>query len=224
MKNKIIKRILFCMCTIFFASLVVPIEGRASNKDIKLTHTDQRVEASLELQNDVLSHSISNYEEELEYEEFDVPYNDFKSYMPYQINGKSIFSESSKQYQLQENAYTSVPGLRSVNGYWCVAIGTGYKNVEIGDYAEAILENDIVIPIIVADIKADIHTDSSNRITIHDNSAIEFIVDLQHLDEPAKRMGDISYLTETYQSPVIKLRFYNRNYFSEHSEEMNEEN
>ena len=61
MKNKIIKRILFCMCTIFFASLVVPIEGRASNKDIKLTHTNQRVEASLELQTDVLSHSILNY-------------------------------------------------------------------------------------------------------------------------------------------------------------------
>ena len=93
MKNKI-KRILFCMCTIFFASLVVPIEGRASNKDIKLTHTNQRVEASLELQNDVLSHSIMDNEEELEYEEFDVPYNDFKSYMPYQINGKSIFSVS----------------------------------------------------------------------------------------------------------------------------------
>lgn len=224
MKNAIL-RILFCMCTIFFTSLVVPIEGRASNQDIVFhTYTSEDLETSSELQNDVINHSIIETEKEIEYEEFDVPYNDFKSYMPYQINGKSIFSSSSKQYQLQENAYTSVPGLRSVNGYWCVAIGTGYKNIEIGDYAEAILENDIVIPIIVADIKADIHTDSSNKITIHDNSAIEFIVDIQHLDKKAKSMGDISYLTESYQSPVVKFRFYNRNYFTEHSEEMNEEN
>ena len=37
---------------------------------------------------------------------------------------------------------------------------------------------------------------------------IEFIVDIDKLDKLAKQMGDISYLTESYQSKVVKIIFY----------------
>lgn len=221
MKRKLIK-ILFCICTILFAAFVVPSVGRAENNKIILSNKQEtNMEAVSVLQNNDLDNKVIDNKDKIEYE---VPYNNFKSYMPYQINNKSIFLQSSKQYQLQEKAYSTMPGLRMINGHYCVAIGTGYKDIEIGDYAEVILENGTIIKIIVGDIKANIHTDPTNRITKHDNSAIEFIVDIDKLDKLAKQMGDISYLTESYQSQVVKIRFYNRNYFNEQSEEINEKN
>lgn len=224
MKNKIL--FLFCMCVIFFISFI--IYNQKINKDIINSSTNTTTEFIYESQNTDLNNEISgietSYEEQEEYEEYDVPYNSFKSYMPYKIGDKSIFYKSSKQYKLQEFAYSTEAGLRKVDGHYCVAIGTGYKDIKIGDYAEAVLENKTVIPIIIGDIKADAHTDSTNKITKHDNSAIEFIVDMNNLAKYAKQMGDISYLTENYKSKVIKFRFYNKNYFDEQLEEINEEN
>ena len=224
MERKLIK-ILFCICTILFAAFFVPSVGRAENNKIILNNKQKTsIETTPVLQNNDLNNKVIDNAESIEYEEYEVPYNNFKSYMPYQINNKSIFLQSSKQYQLQEKAYSTMTGLRMINGHYSVAIGTGYKDIEIGDYAEVILENGTIIKIIVGDIKADIHTDPTNKITKHDNSAIEFIVDIDKLDKLAKQMGDISYLTESYQSQVVKIRFYNRNYFNEQSEEINEKN
>lgn len=224
MERKLIK-ILFCICTILFAAFVVPSVGRLENNKIIFNNKQKTsIETMPVLQNNDLNNKVIDNAELIEYEEYEVPYNNFKSYMPYQINNKSIFLQSSKQYQLQEKAYSTMTGLRMINGHYCVAIGTGYKDIEIGDYAEVILENGTIIKIIVGDIKADIHTDPTNRITKHDNSAIEFIIDIDKLDKLAKQMGDISYLTESYQSQVVKIRFYNRNYFNEQSEEINEKN
>lgn len=139
------------------------------------------------------------------YKEFDVPSNSgFKSFMDY----RCITAVGSKQYQLQHSvAYTGNYGIRQINGRYCVAIGS-YFTTEIGTYFDLILANGTVISCILGDAKADQDTDSSNIITEHNGCLSEFIVDTPSLYSEAKRMGNISYCDEDWNSPVVKIRVY----------------
>ena len=65
----------------------------------------------------------------------------------------------------------------------------------------------------MADIKADRHTDSNNIVTIANGCLTEFIVDSSALNRKAKRMGDISYCNEDWNSRVEKIRVYDKNVF-----------
>ena len=150
---------------------------------------------------------ISN--EKLNYRDYTVPITSgFKSYMPY----TAITSKSSPQYKLQQIAYTGTYGIRQYDNRYCVAIGTAF-NADVGTYFDLILANGTVIPCIVADIKADRHTDSNNMITIANGCLTEFIVDSSALNKNAKRMGDISYCNEDWNSRVEKIRVYDKNVF-----------
>lgn len=150
---------------------------------------------------------ISN--KKLNYKDYTVPKTSgFKSYMPY----TAITSKSSPQYKLQCKAYTGNYGIRMVDSHYCVAIGTGF-NADVGTYFDLILANGTVIHCIVADIKADRHTDSNNMVTISNGCLTEFIVDSSTLNRKAKRMGDISYCNEDWNSRVEKIRVYDKNVF-----------
>lgn len=141
-----------------------------------------------------------------QYTEYSVPKNrGYKSYMPY----TAITSRGSAQYKLQiSSAYTGTYGIRQVNGRYCVAIGSHFTS-EIGVYFDLVLENGTIIPCILADQKADIHTDAQNIVTVSNGCLTEFIVDSQALDSNAKRIGDISYCNNNWKSPVCKIRVYN---------------
>jgi hypothetical protein len=131
-----------------------------------------------------------------------VPDNTIKSYMDY----KTITSTNSKQYKLQKNlAYTDSQGLRMVNGRYCVVVGS-YYTTTIGQYIDIELENGKIIKGVLADCKADIHTDSTNRINPN-GSVVEFIVDTNTLDNTAKKMGDISYVNG-WNSKIVNIRVY----------------
>ena len=148
-------------------------------------------------------------DEQLDYIEYIVPITSgFKSYMPY----TAITSKSSPQYKLQQSTYTGTYGIRQYDNRYCVAIGTAF-NADIGTYFDLILANGTVIPCIVADIKADRHTDSNNMVTIANGCLTEFIVDSSTLNRKAKRMGDISYCNEDWNSRVEKIRVYDKNVF-----------
>ena len=148
-------------------------------------------------------------DEKLNYRDYTVPITSgFKSYMPY----TAITSKSSPQYKLQQIAYTGTYGIRQYDNRYCVAIGTAF-NADVGTYFDLILANGTVIPCIVADIKADRHTDSNNMITIANGCLTEFIVDSSTLNRKAKRMGDISYCNEDWNSRVEKIRVYDKNVF-----------
>ena len=150
---------------------------------------------------------ISN--EKLNYRDYTVPITSgFKSYMPY----TAITSKSSPQYKLQQIAYTGTYGIRQYDNRYCVAIGTAF-NADVGTYFDLILANGTAIPCIVADIKADRHTDSNNMVTIANGCLTEFIVDSSALNKNAKRMGDISYCNEDWNSRVEKIRVYDKNVF-----------
>ena len=160
-----------------------------------------------------LIHSKKPEKKKTQYKQYKAPETTgFKSYMTYSVRGKSIFSSKSKQYRLQLGATTSREGIRVVNGRYCVALGSNYTN-KIGQYFDLVLKNGTVIKCILADAKADIHTDKNNRITSANGCMSEFIVDVGKLDKSAKRMGDISYIKDAWRSPVEYVRIYDVNYF-----------
>ena len=145
---------------------------------------------------------------------YDVPYtNGNKTYMPYKVyrNGKycSIFSSSSKQYKLQKYCHTGDYRIRKYKDRFCVALGSAF-GVSIGQYFDLCLENGEIIPCIMADQKADRHTDASNIITLQNGCMSEFIIDNAKLDLMAKRMGDISYCTDRWKSRVVQVKVYNK--------------
>lgn len=125
--------------------------------------------------------------------------NSKKTYMDY----RKITDTSSEQYKLQQNkdCYTTDTGLRKLNEYYCIAVGTHYSN-NIGDKLIVHMENGESFKAIVADIKDDKHTDETNRQHRKDGSVIEFVVDTRKLPELVRKMGDISYMNETFKGEI----------------------
>lgn len=142
--------------------------------------------------------------EQVKYRDVSAPSNGIKSYMDY----TAITLTSSKQYKLQSAyAYTGNYGIRQINGRYCVAVGS-YFTKNIGVYLDLYLENGEIIPCILSDCKADIHTDKNNIITTHDGSLAEFIIDNRALKREIKLHGDISKACPEWDSSIEKIRIY----------------
>ena len=150
----------------------------------------------------------SNYitNKQIEYKDIFTPSNGIKSYMDY----RAITLTSSKQYKLQSTyAYTGNYGIRQINGRYCVAVGS-YFTKKVGTYLDLYLENGEIIPCILADCKADMHTDKRNIITEHDGSLAEFIIDKNSLKKEIKLHGDVSKACPEWDSPIEKIRIYEK--------------
>ena len=173
------------------------------NVEIPVTYIDDNWAKIKGTEHYVYRNLIS--ETPINFSDFDVPSNNtIKSYMDY----KFITSKSSDQYKLQEAlAYTGEYGLRMVNGRYCIAVGS-YYTTKIGQYLDIELENGKVIKAILADCKADIHTDITNRINPN-GSVIEFVVETEKLDHMARIMGDISYVNG-WDSKVVNIKVYDK--------------
>lgn len=137
---------------------------------------------------------------------FNPNYNGKKTYMDYD----TIKSYVSNQYKLQTLAQTDKNGLRVVNNRYCIAIGT-YFNAPVGQYVDIVLSNGTVIPCIIGDIKANIHTDVNNIFTTASNCCTEFIVETSYLPKEIKTNGDISYISNEWNSPVTQIVVYDYN-------------
>lgn len=129
--------------------------------------------------------------------------NGFKSYMDY----RAITNTGSKQYTLQySGAYTS-SGYRMYDGNYMVALGSRFGAV--GSKGMVTFSDGSSIPIIIGDIKADAHTDSSNTYHLSDGSVIEFIVDTGSISSMARQMGSMSYCTYVNLSnKVVDITMY----------------
>ena len=163
------------------------------------------------LYKDTIAYVSSDYisNEKRDYQLYDVPLNNFKSYMPY-----NYFNSNSNQYLLQQSAYIGNYGIRQVDDRYCIAMGNGF-NVEVGDYVDLILENGIIIPCIIGDIKDDSHTDDSNMITVVNGCISEFIVDINSLNNKVLAYGDMSYICNEWQSSIVAIKVYNKNFLKE---------
>lgn len=130
------------------------------------------------------------------------PHNSFKSYMPY----TAITNRASKQYKLQQKAYTGNYGIRMVGNRYCVAVGS-YYTTQIGKKLDLVMKNGSIIPCILADCKANEHTDNLNRQNVN-GSIAEFIIDFSKLNKKAKQMGDISYCNNNWEGEIKEIRIY----------------
>lgn len=137
------------------------------------------------------------------YIDMDVPSkNGFKSYMSYNC----ITDTSSNQYSFQQNCYTGEYGIRMKDERYCIAVGS-YYTTKIGTKIDLIMQNGSTVKCILADCKADIHTDNTNRQNPN-GSIVEFIVDMDSLNHTAKYMGDISYCNKQLKGEIEKIRVY----------------
>ena len=140
---------------------------------------------------------------------YDIPKNrGFKSFMPYTA------ITCGKQKQLQKLAITSEKGIRTVENRYCAAIGTHF-DIKIGQWFDLVLENGEVIPCILADVKADAHTDSDNIFTVANGCCSEFVVDTPHLPALVKKRGNVSFMCEEWNSPVTQIVTYEKNTLEE---------
>lgn len=123
-----------------------------------------------------------------------------KTYMSY----KAITNTRSKQYQLQQQAVTDPnTGIRTIDGDYCVAIGSGW-GCAVGDRILVTLEGGKTFNAIVADVKANAHTNSDNKTTTHDGSVIEFVVDIPSLPKAVRTSGSLGTL-EMFSGGVVSI-------------------
>ena len=122
----------------------------------------------------------------------------FKTYMDY----KKITDKSSKRWHLQQLAYTDSEGFRKFNDSYLVAVGTYYAD-EVGKEFRVTLDSGIVFHAMVGDIKQDIHTDANNQYVTMNGNIMEFIVDVDKLDELTKKLGDVS--NSGLEGAIIKI-------------------
>ena len=142
-------------------------------------------------------------------EEMQIPNCDtsFKAYMDY----RCITNKASDQYKLQLSAWTDNMGLRRVDDYYLVAMGTYYSD-NIGDKFRITLEGDKTFDVMIGDIKADIHTDKNNMYSPVYNSdgsfksanVIEFIIDKKTISKKVKLWGDVSAYDE-FAGNIVKI-------------------
>lgn len=111
----------------------------------------------------------------------------FKSWMPY----TAITNRASAAYKLQKKAYTDKNGLRKVGDDYCVAMGTYYSST-IGDRFKVTMSTGKTFTVIISDVKANRHTDSTNRYTVSNGCMMEFLVDRSCLNPSVKRSGSVS--------------------------------
>ena len=110
----------------------------------------------------------------------------FKSYMDY----RALTNRSSRQYALQQEAYTNEQGFRIYDGYYMIALGTYYAK-SVGERFRITLDSGQSFLAITGDIKSDAHTDSLHQ--HRGGNIVEFIVDQRLIPSTCRRMGDMSY-------------------------------
>lgn len=179
-QRNIVKRIICIIVAFIIFSLNTPVAYARSIEGIKSNKEDDEFEII---------------------EEYTIPeYSGKKTWMPY-----DIFGSSSNQYKLQQECTTDEEGRRLYKDRYCVAIGSHF-NTSIGQYFDLELENGEIIKCVMADQKADCHTDASNIFT-YNGCMSEFIVDTDTLNQDAKYSGSMSSIKD-WDSPVVKLTVY----------------
>ena len=114
----------------------------------------------------------------------------FKSWMDY----RSITYRNSRQWRMQQVAYTCGNGFRRVSGLYMIALGTYFLYGGVGDVFDITLSSGITFRAVVGDVKDNRHTDATNRYHLVDGSVVEFIIDRHTVCRyAALTRGDMSF-------------------------------
>lgn len=147
--------------------------------------------------------------DEVYYVDLSVPSNKiFKSYM----DARHITDTTSPQYVLKlEYELDYETGIYMVNGRYACALGS-YYTTEIGTDFDIVMKSGSVIPCILAEIKADKHTDAMNQYTVSNNSVVEFVVNESilkpYITTRWGNTGDISTLGNAWAEEISYIRIY----------------
>lgn len=119
----------------------------------------------------------------------------FKSYMDY----RCITDSRSSQYKfIQQWGWVDEQGFMKCSGerdlginddYYLIALGS-YYGTQIGTKYRITLDNSRIIYGVLADCKADVHTNSTNQYIPHNKNIVEFVVDVSRLNKDVKYHGN----------------------------------
>ena len=163
--------------------------------------------------NEVISHeeTTSEVSSETKLEPIKVEHvpnvHDFKSYTNYRL----LSRKSSQWKKIQTIAYSDSDGLRKVDNYYCVAMGSYYTKT-LGDLFRIITNTGNTFDVIITDFKADRHTNSTHQYTKRNSCIVEFYVDMNYLDRTVARSGTISSL-ESFSGKIVSIEKLG-NYFT----------
>lgn len=147
----------------------------------------------------------SEVEPEIELVSYDIPTGDtsFHGYMNYAC----ITDINSLQYQLQLNCWTDSQGIRRQGDDVCIALGS-YYGTEIGTRYLITTDMGNSFTAVLADCKADIHTDYNNQYRDTGNgfkNVVEFIVDTYALDPDVMSSGNIGTYSN-YSGNIVSIQ------------------
>lgn len=147
----------------------------------------------------------SETEPEIELISYDIPTGDtsFHGYMDYAC----ITDINSLQYQLQLNCWTDSQGIRRQGNDVCIALGS-YYGTEIGTRYLITTDMGNSFTAVLADCKADIHTDYNNQYRDTGNgfkNVVEFIVDTYALDPDVMSSGNIGTYSN-YSGNIVSIQ------------------
>ena len=114
----------------------------------------------------------------------------FKSYTDYKC-----ISKKSPQWKIQEQAYTDENGLRKIEEYYLVALGS-YYGTELGTKYLVTLTSGNQFKIILCDCKSNKHTDELNQVCLVNGSILEFYVETNKLSKEVRNAGSIGVLPQ----------------------------
>lgn len=213
--------------TLILTSLIVPVWGINNNVTINAaqvkyqeTHIYNKFRnALLERQLQIKETEENNNDEEVIDEEnciveekfyidLDVPLNKpFKSYM----DARLITSKESPQYQLKYKYTLDNTGIYIVDGRYACAVGS-YYTTDIGTKFDIIMKSGEIIPCILADCKADEHTDDLGQYTLGNGSIVEFVVNeptlIPNISNQWGNTGDVSTLGGIFEGEISYIRVY----------------
>lgn len=147
----------------------------------------------------------SEVEPEIELVSYNIPTGDtsFHGYMDYAC----ITDINSLQYQLQLNCWTDSQGIRRQCDDVCIALGS-YYGTEIGTRYLITTDTGNSFTAVLADCKADIHTDYNNQYRDTGNgfkNVVEFIVDTYVLDNDVMSSGNIGTYSN-YSGNIVSIQ------------------
>ncbi len=122
----------------------------------------------------------------------------------------AVTARSTPQYQLlnSEQCYTDEEtGIRMVDGYYCVALGS-YYGTKIGNkYRVTIQDGDVTkeINVILCDQKADRHTNATHQYAMNNKDILEFYI--ERAKRPAGIAGDYGVLPQ-FRGKIVAIEQY----------------
>lgn len=183
-------------------------------KNLEKEKTQRELEEKEAMEQSIIE-EYENLEADIEeyfsrYSDYPVPSNKpFKSYM----DANTISDKSSKQYDLKQSFQLDYEtGIYMIGDRYACALGSFYTT-EIGTEFDIVLKNGEVIPCILADSKADEHTDLLNQYTVANGSIVEFIVHtgtlVPNISNQWGNTGDVSTI-EGFEGEIAYIRIYEK--------------